>query len=411
MNSVNRHPMQSLASHELWQSHGELAIKILNVVKGDSNIAAAAVDFVKTHPAFEGKEYEMALFLYFRRLITEHSNQKSQANFVVERNPAEYGLEFSFSSTRYSPSYVPSGKGRETTNYNNLALNPQTRRKNIEQFFEMANSDLNRQLTGDAQSRRYEINIRILTAWAQFAQSDVSSFPLSEFMAATVTDAAQPDKELPGPTGLNFSSFIRDHDFSTIPANQRNQQNFGLLHGVLTQMTVGPDRAIPHPLVVAISISQAEKYQTTDHVHDLLGREYKLVGAESTTTQYFRKMGLKVQFYKPPRYPAPLAFYSPLNFSLENQTKEYQAALIAVMGNFQRIYRPEIYMAHTHFSDTPGDISSGTLENPQFTRTPVHYDRVERVTQGQNQASRVETEFLRPHAEVLQRIERDHSAP
>lgn len=54
------------------------------------------------------------------------------------------------------------------------------------------------------------------------------------------------------------------------------------------------------------------------------------------------------------------------------------AALIAVMGTFQRIYRPEIYMARTGMTETAGQSSQLGLGNTDFERLPIDYDNVER---------------------------------
>ena len=174
-------------------------------------------------------------------------------------------------------------------------------------------------------------------------------------------------------------------------------------------MQFGPRGFCPDPLTVAISISQKKQYMATDYVHAMLGREYLELGGDSPTTRYFRLMALTPRFFRPPGLSAPLAFYAHMHDPLTQKNPHYLAALIAVMGTFQRIYRPEIYMARNGMSETPGQISQLGLGNTDFERLPIDYDKVERDDLAQTQALRMHTEFLVPHAQQLQNILRHHT--
>jgi hypothetical protein len=317
----------------------------------------------------------------------------------------------------YNLDFVPSSGTRETTNYANLARDPITRRQNLEMLFGYINQALNQIIQGDSQSKRFVIDLNILSLSARFNGAPPSScFPLTEVMQASVCDTMTGEVHK-GPTGLNFSSYLRDYDFKiNAPkiaagnASPQEREEFGLLHGVLSQMQFGPHGFCPEPLTVAISISQKKHYVATDLMHKVLGREYLELGGDSPTTQYFGQMALIPRFFRPAGFPAPLAFYSHKHASLTEQGPFYLAALIAVMGTFQRIYRPEIYMARTGMTEVPGESSQIGLTNTDFGQLPIDYDKVERDDLAQAQALRMQDEFLIPFASQLQNILRYHLA-
>jgi hypothetical protein len=110
-------------------------------------------------------------------------------------------------------------------------------------------------------------------------------------------------------------------------------------------------------------------------------------------------MGLYPQFFRPPGYPAPIAFYAA--DSLCGQNDFYLASLIAVMGNFQRIYRPEIYLSDVGFLETPGEVSSASLSNLNYSPPALVYDRQERDLLSDSQARLIEARFIKPCADWL----------
>ena len=330
-----------------------------------------------------------------------------------------FGLTWQMSSTPYDLDFVPGAGTRETTNYANLARDPATRRQNLAVLFSLINQALNLQLEGNSMSRRFVIELNVLSLSARFEGAPASSSasavcPLTEVMQASVYDTLTGDLDK-GPTGLNFSSYLRDYDFkinapkiAAGQASKEEREQFGLLHGVLSQMQFGPRGFCADALTVAISISQKKHYMATDYVLGVLGREYLEMGGDSPTTQYYRLMALTPRFFRPPGFPAPLAFYAHMHDPLIQKSPSYLAALIAVMGTFQRIYRPEIYMARSGMTEIPGESSQMALANTDFERLPIDYDKVERDDLAQAQALRVHTEFLVPHAQQLQNILRHY---
>lgn len=314
-------------------------------------------------------------------------------------------ISFTVKTTAYDEQYVAGQNTRATTNFANFARDPAHNQQRISTFLGLVNRDLNRILLSPGERQRYAIRLEILSIYGHFLRhSSAGSVLLTEVMRAAVLDRNS-DRLMPGPTGLNFSSYLRDYDFrvvlprlmsgtSTSPA----LESFGTLHGMITRLQFGAEGLIPTPLAIAISIAKDHVFVATSHKHPILGREYKGESA-SLTDQYFAKMGLQAQFFKPDELPAPLAFYSAKSLVQEDDT--YLAALIAVMANFQRIYRPEIYLSRTAFSDVPGAASRASLGNRDFEQPALPYDREERELLADQQAKLIDDCFLNPYGEWL----------
>ena len=218
----------------------------------------------------------------------------------------------------------------------------------------------------------------------------------------------QTPEVFPGPTGLNFSSYLRDYDFRIVlprllqgKATAQEWNAFGKLHGMLTRRQFGSCGLITEPLAIAISLADKHSYRATDHQHPILGREYRST-ATSLTDRYFAQMGLHPQFFRPKTLPAPLAIYS--DQPLELASDGYLAALLAVMGNFQRIYRPEIYLSRISFSSQPGELSQANLNNKNYSLPALRYDRIEREQLAHRQARFIEEVLIKPHGESLARL-------
>lgn len=326
--------------------------------------------------------------------------------------PADDGLRrilnFDVTSVPYDVDYTPHAGTRATTNFANLARDPATRRDNIARFLSLVNADLNRLLDGDPHSGRFEIALEILSVTASIeGRPDAIGIPLTEVMKARVVDTLT-GEVLDGPLGLNFSSYVRDYDFRVLlpellarGAPQDEMDQFGALHGLIARMQFGDNGVLPDTLTVAISISQNCDYAATEFSHPILGREY-VAATESITDRYFRHMGLIPQFFRPRDLPAPLAFYS--DGRLVDRSDVFLAALVAVMANFQRIYRPEIYLRRVSLSDIPGEWSRASLSDQDHDLPPIGYDRQEREVLAEQQARELETLLIGPHADVVAQL-------
>ena len=319
-------------------------------------------------------------------------------------------IRFTVQTQPYDADYVVGKDTRATTNFANFARNPADLRHSISLFLAMVNGDLNRLLGHDQGDQRYAIRLEILSIRAHLDRDSVDQDPatdgilMTEVMRAKVQDCSNGSIHA-GPTGMNFSSYLRDYDFRIVlpPLLQRHaspeeMEQFGLLHGLLSRLQFGRRGLISDPLAIAISISQNCDYIATANLHPLLGQEYTS-NRTSLTDHYFAQMGLFPQFFSPAGYPAPIAFYAA--DSLSDQNDFYLACLIAVMGNFQKIYRPEIYLSLVGFDETPGELSRASLSNPDYSPPALVYDRQERELLSDSQARLIETRFIKPCADWL----------
>jgi Domain of unknown function (DUF1852) len=312
--------------------------------------------------------------------------------------------------TNFDSNYIPDAKSRSTTNLVNLSKDSEKREVNISLFLRMVNTKLNKLLSEDNPGKnRYEIKIEILTVLIKFNDTNFEPFPISEILHASVLDSLTGDL-LDGPYGFNLSSYIRDYDFDIILPKILNQEassdeieTFGLLHGILYQMQFkdfAECGVLDFPTITAISISSNRTYKQTGNVHPVLGIEYSEVGDRSTTANYLKKMGMEVNYYMSEGMVAPLAYYHRKN-DLENRSKLHLSILIAVMDTIQRIYRPEIYATN----EPAGETFNPSLENDNFTRTLINYNRVERnqilISQ---QSNYVFENFLLPNKKQLDQL-------
>lgn len=318
-------------------------------------------------------------------------------------------LHFETATTPFDLDYVPALHSRQTTNFVNLARNETNRRENLEILFaEIGHryDQLNRlNPCADGEST---LHLDIVTVLAHFEECASPPFPIAEFLTATFENKQTGDRT-PGPTGFNFSSYIRDYDFnSLLPRllsgdSNGSMKTFGQLHGLLYRMMFRDFWAggvIDTPCIFAISVSSRNTYQAQAESHRILGRRYRVLGPLSLTDRYFAWMGLEVSYFQPPGAQAPLAFYHRPGDLLERPVP-HLAALIAVMETFQRIYRPEIYQSR----NPPGEIFTPSLTNDNFVPPPIHYDRVERDQKlGPSQANLAWNEFLQPHAGRLAQL-------
>lgn len=323
----------------------------------------------------------------------------------MDANVGQEIITFSAESIPFDGDYTPGPDTRATTNYANLARDPSTRRRNILTLLDLVNRDLNFFLLDDSLAR-YQISLEILGIKGHLVDRSDDGVPLTEVMRAQVIDRESGEIHT-GPTGLNFSSYLRDYDFRVVlpkitghTASAQDIADFGELHGLLTRLQFGKNRIVPDNPTIAISISQHTPYVATDFVRPILGREYT-ASRESFTDGYFSHMGLGPRFFKPSNLPAPIAFYSHHCDSLCDRSDVFLAALIAVMGNFQRIYRPEIYLSRASFSEKPGVASEASLSNTDFERPAIDYDRDERELLSDLQAHAIEQRFLKAYPDLI----------
>ncbi|WP_084077554.1 putative oxygenase MesX [Demequina sp. NBRC 110057] len=324
---------------------------------------------------------------------------------------------FSLTTTRFDEDYTPSTNTRATTNFANLARGEQ-REQNLRAAITMINRRVNDLVRWDnPHGDRYTLDLDIVSAELQFeADGAAQSFPLLEVLDIHVVDQNTGTRRH-GIVGNNFSSYVRDYDFSVrLPEASAGggkpvlPQDFGDLHGKLFQHFVDSEayrERFPQAPVICISVSTSKTYVRTTNLHPVLGVEYVLEQeGVSLTDAYFAKMGLQVRYFMPAGSVAPLAFY--FRGDLLNDYSDLQlAGTIATMETFQKIYRPEIYNANASAAAT----YRPSLDSGDFSRTQIDYDRVERSELGALQGKYTAEHFIEPHREILEQWAADFLAP
>ncbi|CAG9165931.1 DUF1852 domain-containing protein [Cupriavidus pampae] len=314
---------------------------------------------------------------------------------------------FSIKSICFDENYQPSDNTRITTNFANLARGKR-RQDNLRNTLRMIDNRFNSLAhwdnpTGD----RYSVELEIISVDMNIEAKDGGDvFPLIEILKTNIIDRKTGER-IDGIAGNNFSSYVRDYDFSVLlPEYNQNKstfsvpENFGDLHGKLFKHFVNSSaykERFGKPPVICISASSSKTYHRTENHHPILGVEYEQ-NELSSTDQYFEKMGLQVRFFMPPNSVAPLAFYF-LGDLLGDYTNLELIGTISTMETFQRIYRPEIYNANS----AAGKHYQPSLKNQDYSLTQIVYDRVERGELAAKQGKFTEEHFIKPYKNTLER--------
>lgn len=316
---------------------------------------------------------------------------------------------FSITTTRFDEDYTPSANSRITTNFANLARGEQ-RQQNLRNALTMIDRRFNDLAHWDnPNGDRYTLELDIISAALHFeAASDTHEFPLLEVLEIHIVDR-KTGKRHQGIVGNNFSSYVRDYDFS-VRLPQANgigtgagpavsvPADFGDLHGKLFQHFLDSEAyrsRFAQPPVICISVSTSATYFRTPNAHPILGVEYAQP-EPSLTDAYFAQMGLQVRTFMPPGAVAPLAFY--FRGDLLNDYSNLQLiSTISTMETFQKIYRPEIYSANS----AAAAVYRPTLAHQDFSRTQIGYDREERSNLARTQGAYTDAHFITPYGDVI----------
>ena len=254
---------------------------------------------------------------------------------------------------------------------------------------------------------RYSLELDIISVEMDIdAESSGSGLPLIEVLKTNIVDR-KTNERIEGIVGNNFSSYVRDYDFSVrLLEHNKNQStfstpdNFGELHAKLFKAFVHSNTYKEHfsklP-VICLSVSSSKTYHRTENQHPVLGVEY-LQDEYSLTDEYFKKMGLKVRYFMPPNSVAPLAFYF-FGDLLGDYTNLELIGTISTMDTFQKIYRPEIYNANS----VAGKSYQPSLNNQDYSLTRISYDREERSRLAIVQGKFAEENFIKPYRATLEK--------
>lgn len=309
---------------------------------------------------------------------------------------------FSIGTTRFDEDYTPSTNSRSTTNFANLARG-EGRRQNLRNAVTMMNTRVNELVHWDnPQGDRYVLELDIVSVNLHLASAgEDAAFPVIEVLDVDIVDTTT-GTCTKGIVGNNFSSYLRDYDFSVrLPEHRETgvPNDFGDLHGQVFQRFVESDEyreRFSQPPVICISVSTSRTYRRLTNHHPILGVEYA-ADEKSLTDKYFGKMGLKVRYFMPRGAVAPLAFYHRGDL-LNDYSFLALAGTIATMETFQKIYRPEIYNANTAASE----VYRPSLDHGNYSLPQVSYDRVERTRLASIQGKLTEVNLMKPYGAVLQ---------
>ena len=311
---------------------------------------------------------------------------------------------FTIKNISLNEDYHPSDNTRITTNFANLARG-ESRQQNLRNTLKMIDNSFNALAYWDnPKGDRYSVELEIVSVNMDIEGSG-QTFPSIEVLKTNIVDH-QTNERIEGIVGNNFSSYVRDYDFSVLLLAHNKNQNkfsipddFGVLHGNLFKYFVNSDtykQNFNKPPVVCLSVSDNKTYHRTENQHPVLGFEY-LPNESSLTEQYFKKMGLQVRYFMPPNSVAPLAFYF-FGDLLNDYTNLELISTISTMGTFQKIYRPEIYNANA----AAGKCYQPNLKNLDHSLTQIVYDRTERSQLAIDQGKFAEEHFIKPYQTVLE---------
>ena len=314
--------------------------------------------------------------------------------------------EFTFAvkSICFDENYHPSDNTRITTNFANLARG-ESRQENLRNAIKMIDNRFNALVPWDnANGDRYSVELEIIHVDIDIAGRG-ETFPSIEILKTNIVDH-KTNQRIEGIVGNNFSSYVRDYDFSVLLLDHNKNQaefsipeNFGDLHGKIFQNFVDSEAYKQHfnklP-VICLSVSDNKTYHRTENEHPVLGVEYQPNEA-SLTEQYFKKMGLQVRYFMPPNSVAPFAFYF-FGDLLNDYTNLELISTISTMETFQKIYRPEIYNANA----VAGKCYQPSLKHQDHSLTQVVYDREERSRLAIEQGKFAEEHFIKPYQAILE---------
>ncbi len=313
---------------------------------------------------------------------------------------------FAIKRIRFDEDYHPSENTRITTNFANLARG-KSRQQNLRNTLKMIDNRFNALAHWDnPKGDRYAVELEIISVEMKIdADNKGNAIPLIEILKTNIVDQ-KTNERIDGIVGNNFSSYVRDYDFSVLLLGHNKGRpefstpaNFGELHAKLFKCFVNSSTYkanFSKPPVICLSVSSSKVYHRTENQHPVLGVEYQQ-DEYSLTDEYFNKMGLKVRYFMPPNSVAPLAFYFSGDL-LGDYTNLELISTISTMDTFQKIYRPEIYNANS----AAGKSYQPSLQHQDYSLTRIVYDREERNRLAIEQGQFVEQNFIKPYQAVLE---------
>lgn len=311
---------------------------------------------------------------------------------------------FTIKNSRFDENYNPSENTRITTNFANLARG-ESRQSNLRNALMMMDNRFNSLAHWDnPKGDRYAVELDIISVEIDI-EGNGNTFPVIEILKTYIVDKKTAQRT-EGIVGNNFSSYVRDYDFSVILLDHfKNQpqtslpESFGDLHGNLFKCFVNSNEYKANfnkSPVICLSVSSKNTYTQTDYQHPVLGIEYQQ-NEYSLTDKYFAKMGLHARYFMPANSVAPLAFYFTGDL-IADYTDLELISTISTMETFQKIYRPEIYNANSAATKC----YQPNLNHQDHSLTRIVYDREERSQLAIEQGKFTEENFIKPYQAILE---------
>ena len=316
--------------------------------------------------------------------------------------------EFTFTLKRiaFDEDYRPADNTRITTNFANLARGA-SRRENLRNTLRMIDNRFNALAHWDnPEGNRYSVELDIISVEMNIgSEGSGDAFPLIEILQTSVVDGRTSER-IDGIVGNNFSSYVRDYDFSVLLREHLENhpgsgapEGFGDLHGNLFKHFLNSSAYksnFKKPPVICLSVSSSQTYRRAGNEHPILGLEYRN-DEFSSTDEYFAKMGMKVRYFMPRDSVAPFTFYH-IGDLLADYTNVELISTISTMETFQKIYRPEIYNANS----VAAEQYRPSLKHQDYSLTRIVYDREERSRLAVEQGRFAEERFIKPYRAVLE---------
>ncbi|NCB61550.1 MAG: DUF1852 family protein, partial [Gammaproteobacteria bacterium] len=145
---------------------------------------------------------------------------------------------FTIKSSRFDENYNPAENTRITTNFANLARG-ENRQENLRNTLKMIDNRFNTLAHWDnPKGDRYAVELEIISVEMNIdADGKTNAFPAIEILKTHIVDK-QTNERIEGIVGNNFSSYVRDYDFSVLLLEHNKNRTefnipdtFGDLHG------------------------------------------------------------------------------------------------------------------------------------------------------------------------------------
>ena len=329
----------------------------------------------------------------------QFSSQNLGCNIAMSRD-----FTFTIKRSLFDEDYNPSENTRITTNFANLARG-KNRQENLRNTLVMIDNRFNTLAHWDnPKGDRYSVELEIISV-EMSVEGNGNTFPVIEILKTNIIDK-KTHQRIEGIVGNNFSSYVRDYDFSVLLLEHNKNQpgfsipdDFGDLHGNIFKYFVNSTeykQNFKKSPVICLSVSSKDTYQRTGNQHPVLGIEYQQ-NDSSLTEKYFEKMGLQVRYFMPQNSVAPLAFYFSGDL-LSDYTDIELISTISTMETFQKIYRPEIYNANS----AAGQYYQPSLNQQDHSLTKIVYDREERSQLAIEQGKFTEEHFIKPYKTIFE---------